>query len=142
MRRAKATVLVLTCVVAAVAAAAASARSSDIRLSLVAYSTPREAYAELISQFQKTAAGKDVSFSQSYASSGEQARAVKSGLKADVVALSLAPDMDELVEAGIVDGKWNRQSYRGMVTRLRRPRRQPEEDLRLERPTTSRRPSS
>jgi sulfate/thiosulfate transport system substrate-binding protein len=116
MRRTKAMVLVLACLIAAVAAAAASARSADVRLSLVAYSTPREAYAELISQFQKTAAGKDVSFSQSYAASGEQARAVKAGLKADVVALSLAPDMDELVRAGIVDAKWNRQSYRGMVT--------------------------
>ena len=116
MRRTKAIVLVLACLAAAVAAAAASARSADVRLSLVAYSTPRDAYAELISQFEKTAAGKDVSFSQSYAASGEQARAVKAGLKADVVALSLAPDMDELVKAGIVDAKWNRQSYRGMVT--------------------------
>jgi sulfate/thiosulfate-binding protein len=117
MRRTKAIVLFLACLVAAVAAAAASARSADVRLSLVAYSTPRDAYAELISQFEKTAAGKDVSFSQSYAASGEQARAVKAGLEADVVALSLAPDMDELVRAGIVDAKWNRQSHRGMVTR-------------------------
>ena len=50
--------------------------------------------------FEKTAAGKDVSFSQSYGASGEQARAVKAGLKADLVALSLAPDVDELVKAG------------------------------------------
>jgi sulfate/thiosulfate transport system substrate-binding protein len=117
MRLAKATVLALVCVFAAIAAATASARSGDVRLSLVAYSTPREAYSELISQFEKTTAGNDISFSQSYAASGEQARAVKAGLKADVVALSLAPDMDELVKAGIVDAKWNRQSSRGMVTR-------------------------
>jgi sulfate transport system substrate-binding protein len=37
-------------------------------------------------------------------------------MRADIVALSLAPDVDELVAAGLVDAKWKRQSYRGMVT--------------------------
>jgi sulfate/thiosulfate transport system substrate-binding protein len=101
---------------AAIGAATAAAGSASTRLSLAAYSTPREAYAKLISAFQDTPAGKDAEFSQSYGSSGEQTRAVKAGLKADIVALSLAPDVDELVQAGIVDSKWHRQSYRGMVT--------------------------
>ncbi len=101
---------------AAFGAATASARPADTRLALVAYSTPREAYGKLIPAFQATAAGKNTDFSQSYGASGEQSRAVKAGLKADIVALSLAPDVDELVKAGIVDAKWNRQSYRGMVT--------------------------
>jgi sulfate transport system substrate-binding protein len=95
---------------------AAPERSSDTKLNLVAYSTPREAYGKLIPAFQKTAAGKDVSFTQSYGASGEQTRAIKAGLEADVVALSLAPDMDELVAAGKVDAKWKKQSYKGMVT--------------------------
>ena len=95
---------------------AAPERSADTKLSLVAYSTPREAYGKLISAFQKTDAGKDVSFTQSYGASGEQTRAVKAGLEADIVALSLAPDVDELVAAGIVDAKWKKQSYKGMVT--------------------------
>jgi len=82
----------------------------------VAYSTPREAYAKLIPAFQKTAAGKDVSFSQSYGASGEQARAVLNGLSADVVMLSLEPDMTELVDAGLVSKGWNRGFYKGMVT--------------------------
>ena len=56
--------------------------------------------------FQRTAAGKDVDFSQSYGSSGEQTRAVKAGLEADIVALSLAPDVDELVAANLVDAAW------------------------------------
>jgi sulfate/thiosulfate transport system substrate-binding protein len=102
--------------VAAIAAGVAAAASTDTKLALAAYTTPREAYAKLIPLFQKTAAGKDVSFSESYGASGEQARAVKAGLKADIVALSLAPDVDDLVTAGLVDAKWNRQSYRGMVT--------------------------
>jgi sulfate/thiosulfate transport system substrate-binding protein len=101
---------------AAIFAPQAPARGSGVGLSLVAYSTPREAYGRLIPLFQKTPAGDGVSFTQSYGASGEQARAVKAGLKADIVTLSLAPDMDELVKAGLVDAKWNRQSYRGMVT--------------------------
>ena len=79
---------------AAVVAPSAPARANATELRLVAYSTPREAYAQLIPMFQKTGAGKDVSFSQSYGASGEQARAVKAGLDADLVALSLAPDVD------------------------------------------------
>ncbi len=63
------------------------------RLSLVAYSTPREAYQRLIPAFQKTSAGNGATFSQSYGASGDQSRAVANGLSADVVALSLEPDM-------------------------------------------------
>jgi sulfate/thiosulfate transport system substrate-binding protein len=98
------------------ATAVAGAAQKGTTLSLVAYSTPREAYAKLLPMFQETPQGKDVSFTQSYGGSGDQARAVQAGLKADIVALSLAPDVDTLVKAGLVDPKWNRQSYRGMVT--------------------------
>jgi sulfate/thiosulfate-binding protein len=89
--------------------------ATDTKLSLVAYSTPREAYGKLIPAFQRTAAGKDVDFTQSYGASGEQVRAVRAGLDMDVAALSLAPDMDELVKAGHVDAGWKKQSYKGMV---------------------------
>jgi sulfate/thiosulfate-binding protein len=95
---------------------AAPKRSADTKLSLVAYSTPRAAYAALIPAFQKTPEGNGVSFTQSYGASGDQARAVKAGLDADIVALSLAPDVDELVSAGLVDAKWKKQSFKGMVT--------------------------
>src|SRR5262245_51929991 len=95
---------------------AAPSRATGTKLALVAYSTPREAYGKLIRMFQKTAAGRDVDFSQSYGASGEQTRAVKAGLAADIVALSLAPDVDELVAAGKVDATWKKQSYKGMVT--------------------------
>jgi sulfate transport system substrate-binding protein len=78
------------------------------KLSLVAYSTPKEAYGELIPAFQKTSAGKGVSFTQSYGASGDQSRAVAAGLPADIVALSLAPDVDKLVEPGIVDANWTK----------------------------------
>src|SRR4051812_32213935 len=86
------------------------------KLSLVAYSTPKEAYAAQIPAFQKTADGKGVTFTQSYGPSGDQARAVQSGLPADVVALSLAPDVDKLVESGHVAKGWETGADKGMVT--------------------------
>jgi sulfate/thiosulfate transport system substrate-binding protein len=95
--------------------AVAGASRTDVKLSLIAYSTPREAYARLIPAFQATPAGNGVTFTQSYAASGDQARAVQAGLKADIVALAIAPDVDVLVKAGLVDQNWNKQSYRGMV---------------------------
>jgi sulfate/thiosulfate transport system substrate-binding protein len=85
-------------------------------ISLVAYSTPKEAYEELIPAFNRTSAGKDVKFTQSYGASGDQARAVESGLPADVVALSLAPDVDKLVEPGIVEAGWADNETDGFVT--------------------------
>jgi sulfate transport system substrate-binding protein len=94
----------------------ASASGGGARLSLVAYSTPKEAYEELIPAFQKTAAGRGVSFDQSYGASGDQSRAVASGLPADVVALSLAPDVDKLVEPGLVDAGWADTPTDGFVT--------------------------
>jgi sulfate/thiosulfate transport system substrate-binding protein len=86
------------------------------KLTLVAYSTPEEAYKELIPAFNKTADGKGVSFSQSYAASGEQSRAVEGGLPADVVEFSLEPDMTRLVDADLVDKGWADNEYKGMVT--------------------------
>jgi sulfate/thiosulfate transport system substrate-binding protein len=42
---------------------------------------------------------------------------VIAGLKADVVALSLEPDMTSLVKAGLVARNWNQDAVGGMVTR-------------------------
>ena len=95
---------------------ASASGEGSTRLSLVAYSTPKEAYEALIPAFQKTPEGKGVSFDQSYGSSGDQSRAVSSGLPADVVALSLAPDVDKLVEPGIVAGDWTQDEFDGFVT--------------------------
>ena len=86
------------------------------KLSLVAYSTPKEAYEEIIPAFQKSEAGSGNSFSQSYGASGEQSRAVAGGLPADVVALSLAPDVDKLVDEKLVAEDWSKDRYDGFVT--------------------------
>jgi sulfate transport system substrate-binding protein len=87
-----------------------------VKLSLVAYSTPQAAYEKIIKAFQATPAGKNVEFQQSYGASGDQSRAVASGLDADVVEFSLAPDMQRLVDAKIVAPDWDKNQYKGMVT--------------------------
>ena len=85
-------------------------------ISLVAYSTPREAYEEIIPAFQETTDGSGVEFEQSYASSGEQSRAVEAGLEADVVAFSLEPDITRLVDADMIATDWSNGEHKGMVT--------------------------
>ena len=88
----------------------------DTKLSLVAYSTPKEAYEEIIPAFTESAAGRGIGFNQSYGASGEQGRAVAQGLSADVVALSLEPDITKLVEKGYVSENWNKDPFKGFVT--------------------------
>jgi sulfate/thiosulfate-binding protein len=107
----------LTLLLALVFPALAAGAAQDTKLTLVAYSTPKEAYGQLIPAFQKTAAGKSVAFSQSYGASGEQSRAVAAGLPADIVAFSLAPDISALVQKHLLAQSWNTDKYHGMVTR-------------------------
>jgi sulfate transport system substrate-binding protein len=98
------------------AACGSSSSSSGKSLALVAYSTPQGAFEKLIPAFQATGEGKGVSFSQSYGPSGEQSRAVANGLHADVVNLSLEPDVEKLVKAGLVSPSWNQNATHGFVT--------------------------
>ena len=85
-------------------------------VTLVAYSTPKAAYDAIIPLFQATPDGTGVEFETSYGASGDQSRAVEAGLPADVVAFSLAPDIDRLVKAGMVAADWNSGPTKGMVT--------------------------
>jgi sulfate/thiosulfate-binding protein len=87
------------------------------KLSLVAYSTPKEAYEQIIPAFEKSPAGAGTSFTQSYGNSGDQARAIISGLPADVAALSLEPDITKLVKDKLVAPGWKSTPTKGIVTR-------------------------
>jgi len=104
-------------VLAALVVPVAGARSTDGSISIVAYSTPKAAFSTLIPAFQQTAAGQGTSFTQSYGPSADQTNAVVNGLPADVVDLSLEPDMQTLVKAGLVAPNWNKNKYKGIVTR-------------------------
>jgi sulfate/thiosulfate transport system substrate-binding protein len=96
---------------------ASSDGGSKARLSLVAYSTPQVVYDQVIPQFTKTEAGRGVSFRESFGASGDQSRAVESGLPADVVTFSLEPDMTRLVKAGLVADDWAANAHKGLVSR-------------------------
>jgi sulfate transport system substrate-binding protein len=90
--------------------------AGKVTLALVAYSTPQAAYEELIKAFQATDAGRNVTFTKSFGSSGDQSRAVVAGLRADIVAFSLEPDMTRLVKANLVAKDWNADADKGMIT--------------------------
>jgi sulfate/thiosulfate-binding protein len=100
----------------AMLAGSAAGASKGGSISLVAYSTPKDAYGKVISTFQKTQAGSGVDVSQSYGASGDQARAVAAGQPADVVALALDPDVNLLVQKNLVPKNWSVNSHRGIVS--------------------------
>jgi sulfate/thiosulfate transport system substrate-binding protein len=107
----------LTTVTAVAAVAACGGSSGGAKsISLVAYSTPKEAYAALIPAFQATPAGKGVKFTESYGASGDQSRNVEGGLHADVVEFSLEPDVTRLVKDRLVPASWNAGPHKGIVT--------------------------
>jgi sulfate/thiosulfate-binding protein len=89
-------------------------------LSLVAYSTPREAYGKIIfafqSQWKEEHDDQNVIFQESYGGSTTQAANVVGGYEADVVALSLGPDVDEIADAGLITHDWTDTADGGMVS--------------------------
>jgi sulfate transport system substrate-binding protein len=98
------------------APATSGGSGKSAKLALVAYSTPQVVYDELIPAFAKTSPGTGVSFTQSYGASGDQSRAVEAGQPADVVAFSLAPDVNKLVKAGLVADNWADTPTKGFVS--------------------------
>jgi sulfate transport system substrate-binding protein len=109
--------LALVLIATGVLVGSAGGASQGGSVDLVAYSTPKDAYGQIISAFQHTAAGSGASFSQSYGASGDQARAVGAGQPADLVALSLAPDVDYLVKKNLVPKSWqSANKYHGIVS--------------------------
>ena len=99
-----------------VAACGSSSDSSGGQINLVAYSTPETVYDKaLIPGFQKTSEGDGATFKSSFGPSGDQQRAVIAGQPADYVHLSTGPDMQALVDAGIVDSDWDQNQFHGIV---------------------------
>lgn len=92
---------------------------NSVQLTLAAYTTPREAYAEIIPLFQsywKEKSGQAVTFEESYQGSGAQSRAVAEGFEADVVALSLEADVTRLEKVGLITHDWRGKPFGGMVS--------------------------
>lgn len=89
-------------------------------LTLGAYTTPREAYREILPAFAKdrnAKTGGTLTFEESYLGSGAQARAIAGGFEADIAALSLEPDIETLVKANLITHDWKAGASGGMVSR-------------------------
>src|SRR5215468_6446216 len=75
-------------------------------VTLAAYSTVYDVYGKLISAFQdkwkEDHNGQSVIFQTSFGGSTTQAQNVANGFKADVVALSLIPDVQLIQKAGLI----------------------------------------
>src|SRR5688572_24854161 len=81
----------------------APAKADPAELLNVSYDPTREFYDEFNKLFVahwKEKTGKEITVAQSHGGSGKQARSVIDGLKADVVTLALAYDIDMIAEKG------------------------------------------
>jgi sulfate/thiosulfate-binding protein len=89
-------------------------------ISFAAYSTPREVYGKIIPAFQSMWKdehdGQSVIFQESYAGSTTQSQNVVNGYPADVVALSLDPDVQAIQDAGLITHDWRTGPDAGMVS--------------------------
>jgi sulfate transport system substrate-binding protein len=97
----------------------APASGEAVNLILGAYTTPREAYGEIIPLFKaqwKEKTGQEVTFEESYQGSGAQSRAIAEGFEADVTALSLQADITRLEKAGLITHDWRSVGAKGMVS--------------------------
>jgi sulfate/thiosulfate transport system substrate-binding protein len=104
---------------AAPAGAEAATNGEAVTLILGAYTTPREAYGQIIPLFQahwKEQSGQDVTFEESYLGSGAQSRAIVEGFEADIAALSLEADIMRIVDAGLITHDWHSLPHNGMVS--------------------------
>ncbi len=95
-----------------IAFTATSAQAADREFLNVSYDATREFYDEFNKSFGaywKERTGRSVDFKQSHGGSGKQARSVVDGLKADVVTLALANDIEEIVKSGQIQPGWQKE---------------------------------
>ena len=117
MRRSVIALLALGALVAAAVASAAPAQKKDTSLSVAAYSIPTAVLPKLEAAYSATSAGNGVKFSNSFAASEVQSKAVAAGLPADVVHFSISTDVDRLVSSKQVDKNWAKNKYSGVPAR-------------------------
>jgi len=93
-----------------VSAITATASDEQITLLNVSYDPTREfyeAYNSIFVSYWKKKTGEDIKITQSHGGSGKQARSVIDGLRADVVTLALAYDIDAIAEhAKLLSPEW------------------------------------
>jgi sulfate transport system substrate-binding protein len=75
-------------------------------VNVVGYSVVSSAFTALEKGFQATHAGNGITFTNSFGASTSQAEDVVAGLPADVTVFSQVPDLNLLVNAGLVSKNW------------------------------------
>lgn len=90
--------------------------AASATIDLVGFAVIQSAYDDLAEQFAQTDQGKGVKVKGSFGASGAQSRAVVAGQDADLVALSLTPDVDAIVDAGLVAQDWDADENKGIVS--------------------------
>jgi len=85
-------------------------------ISIVGFAVPEAANEAIAEEFAKTPEGEGVEFRTSYGASGDQSRAVESGLEADYVHFSVTSDVTRLVDAGLVADTWDDGPTKGIVS--------------------------
>lgn len=93
-----------------------AAAAADTSIDLVGFAVIQAAYDDLAEEFAKTDAGKGTTVKGSFGASGAQSRAVIAGQDADLVALSLTPDVDNIADAGLIDKSWSSGEHKGIVS--------------------------
>ena len=87
-------------------------RAAEVSLLNVSYDPTRELYRDVNAAFAaqwKQQHGDDVSIHMSHGGSGKQARSVSEGLRADVVTLALAYDIDAIAARGWLAKNWQQR---------------------------------
>ena len=87
-------------------------------VTLAAYSNVYDTYGKLTSDFTKAwkeEHDQNVIFQLSFGGSTTQAQNVVNGLEADIVALSLAPDVQLIQDAGLITHDWTKETDNGIV---------------------------
>jgi sulfate/thiosulfate transport system substrate-binding protein len=93
---------------------AAAAAAADTTLNVAAYSIPTAVLPDLETAYSATPAGNGVKFSNSFAASEVQSKAVAAGLPADVVHFSISTDVDRLAQSKLVDRNWAANAHHGV----------------------------
>jgi sulfate/thiosulfate-binding protein len=104
----------------ATASDASTSKATPQTVNVVGYSIVSKAYTALETAFSHTAAGQNVTFTNSFGASTTQAEQVVAGQPADVVNFSLNPDLALLINAGLVSRTWASakavKAQKGIVT--------------------------
>jgi sulfate/thiosulfate-binding protein len=95
---------------------AAAGSGGDSTISIVGFAVPEAANQAIAEEWTQTPEGEGVEFRTSYGASGDQSRAVESGLEADYVHFSVASDVTRLVDAGLVADTWDDGPTKGIVS--------------------------